>query len=151
MYLFPTPAFMYTASIIIGIGAAVIWTAQGDFLGMQSPTDKLMMRNTGIFWVLFQFSLIIGNSYIYLAWTGKDNVGRTEINLLFTGLSILGTDFKNKNRFENRFEHPGGVLIFKFKCEISVLRSFNIIDNKYNPERVMVGVQYKPHLIIAPQ
>lgn len=89
MYLFPTPAFMYTASIIIGIGAAVIWTAQGDFLGMQSPTDKLMMRNTGIFWVLFQFSLIIGNSYIYLAWTGKDNVGRTEINLLFTGLSIL--------------------------------------------------------------
>jgi len=89
MYLFPSPAFMYTASVIIGIGAAVIWTAQGDFLGMQSPTDKLMMRNTGIFWVLFQCSLVIGNLYIYLAWSGKDNVGRSEINLLFTGLSIL--------------------------------------------------------------
>jgi len=89
MYLFPSPAFMYTASIIIGIGAAVIWTAQGDFLGLQSPTDKLMMRNTGIFWVLFQCSLVIGNLYIYLAWSGKDNVGRKEINLLFTGLSIL--------------------------------------------------------------
>jgi MFS family permease len=80
---------MYTASIIIGLGAAVIWTAQGDFLGMQSPTDKLMMRNTGIFWVLFQCSLVIGNLYIYLAWSGKDNVGRSEINLLFTGLSVL--------------------------------------------------------------
>jgi len=80
---------MYTASVIIGIGAAVIWTAQGDFLGMQSPTDKLMMRNTGIFWVLFQCSLVIGNLYIYLAWSGKNDVGRKEINLLFTGLSIL--------------------------------------------------------------
>jgi len=89
MYLFPSPAFMYTASVIIGIGAAVIWTAQGDFLGMQSPTDKLMMRNTGIFWVLFQCSLVIGNLYIYLAWSGKNDVGRKEINLLFTGLSIL--------------------------------------------------------------
>ena len=93
---------MYTASIIIGIGAAVIWTAQGDFLGMQSPTDKLMMRNTGIFWVLFQCSLVIGNLYIYLAWSGKDNVGRTEINLLFTGLSILGTDL---NDFKNSYLH----------------------------------------------
>ena len=35
---------------------------------------------------------------------------------------------ENKNRFENGFEHPGGVLIFKCvsnrECEISVLSHF---------------------------
>ena len=47
-------AFMYIASISIGIGAAVLWAAQSEFLHLQSPTDKIMMRNTGIFWCLFQ-------------------------------------------------------------------------------------------------
>ena len=47
-------AFMYTASILLGIGAAVIWVAQGEFLHLQSPNDQTMMRNTGIFWCIFQ-------------------------------------------------------------------------------------------------
>jgi len=89
MYLYPYPAFMYVASVLIGIGAAVLWAAQSEFLHLQSPTDQLMMRNTGIFWCLFQISLTIGNLYIYLEWSGKNDVSRAEINRLFTGLSIL--------------------------------------------------------------
>ena len=54
MYLFPNPTYMYISSIIIGIGAACIWTAQGAFLHLNSPTDKLMSRNTGIFWCMLQ-------------------------------------------------------------------------------------------------
>ena len=54
MFLFPTPAYMYTASILIGLGAACIWTAQGEFLHLQSTTERLMSRNTGIFTSLFQ-------------------------------------------------------------------------------------------------
>ena len=45
---------MYIASILIGIGAAVLWAAQSESLHLQSPTDQIMMRNTGIFWCLFQ-------------------------------------------------------------------------------------------------
>lgn len=89
MYLFPSPAFMYTASTIIGVGAAVIWVAQGDFLHLQSGSEKLMSRNTGIFWCMFQCSLIIGNTYITFAWQGQTIVDRKDINLLFTILSIL--------------------------------------------------------------
>lgn len=89
MYLFPSPAFMYTASTIIGFGAAVIWVAQGDFLHLQSGSEKLMSRNTGIFWCMFQCSLIIGNLYITFAWQGQTEVDRKDINLLFTILSIL--------------------------------------------------------------
>lgn len=83
---------MYTASTIIGIGAAVIWVAQGDFLHLQSGSEKLMSRNTGIFWCMFQCSLIIGNLYITFAWQGQTEVDRKDINLLFTILSILGID-----------------------------------------------------------
>ena len=51
-------AFMYTASILLGIGASVIWVAQGEFLHLQSPNDQTMMRNTGIFWCIFQLRIV---------------------------------------------------------------------------------------------
>ena len=41
----------------------------------------------GLCWYLR--SLTIGNLYIYLEWSGKNDVSRAEINRLFTGLSIL--------------------------------------------------------------
>ena len=116
---------MYTASILLGIAAAVIWVAQGEFLHLQSPNDQTMMRNTGIFWCIFQLrkffitdrfvewktlilqliennnvfyenkkSLIIGNLYIYLEWSGKNDVTRPEINRLFLGVSILCMDYR---------------------------------------------------------
>ena len=57
---------MYIASVLIGIGAAVLWAAQAEFLHLQSPTDQIMMRNTGIFWCLFQVrnvsALLFGRS-----------------------------------------------------------------------------------------
>jgi hypothetical protein len=43
----------YTASILIGIGAATLWTAQGAFLTLNS-NHLTISRNTGIFWALFQ-------------------------------------------------------------------------------------------------
>jgi len=89
MYLNPTPLFMYTSSAILGIGAAVIWTAQGNFLHLQSTDEDSMSKNTGIFWCMFQCSLLIGTLYIYFAWEGVKYVDTHMKNLLFTGLSIL--------------------------------------------------------------
>ena len=40
MFLKPTPVFMYTSSAAIGIGAAVLWTAQGEFLALQSSDHR---------------------------------------------------------------------------------------------------------------
>ena len=71
-YLSPTPGFIYTASALNGLGAAFLWTAQGDFLHHQSGTEKLMARNTGIFWCIFQCSLLCGNIFIIFAWKGKN-------------------------------------------------------------------------------
>ena len=80
---------MYIASVLLGSGSAVLWAAQSEFLHIQSLTDEMMMRNTGLFWALFQLSLVIGNIYIYFEWNGQNEVSKSEINQLFFGLSIL--------------------------------------------------------------
>ena len=43
----------YVVSILVGIGAAMLWTAQGVYLTNNSD-DSTISRNTGIFWALFQ-------------------------------------------------------------------------------------------------
>ena len=43
----------YVVSILVGIGAAVIWTAQGVYLAKNS-NDATISRNSGVFWALFQ-------------------------------------------------------------------------------------------------
>jgi hypothetical protein len=47
----------YVVSILVGIGAAVIWTAQGVYLTNNSD-DSTISRNSGIFWALFQVRLV---------------------------------------------------------------------------------------------
>lgn len=90
-FLNPTPAFLYPASMILGFGAAYIWTAQGDFLHLQSPDEKLMSRNTGIFWCMFQSSLLVGNIYIMIAWKGESYVSSEMRTTLFTIFAILAS------------------------------------------------------------
>lgn len=43
----------YSVSILVGIGAALLWTAQGVYLTVNSD-DSTISRNSGIFWTLFQ-------------------------------------------------------------------------------------------------
>ncbi len=43
----------YMASILVGFGAAILWTAQGAYLAINSD-DSTISRNTGIFWALLQ-------------------------------------------------------------------------------------------------
>merc|ERR1712130_307906 len=61
----------------------------GAFLHLQSPTPRLIARNTGIFWCMLQMNMIIGNLYIYKAWKGKEYVDSKMRTVLFTGFGIL--------------------------------------------------------------
>ena len=69
---------MYIASVLIGIGAAVLWAAQSEFLHLQSPTDKIMMRNTGIFWCLFQIRKLSASSIQALGGSGWVSLERNQ-------------------------------------------------------------------------
>ena len=62
---------LYSGSVLIGVGAAVIWTAQGNFLTLNSSSDTIG-RNSGIFWALFQsrFSSFL-NALATICWLVK--------------------------------------------------------------------------------
>ncbi|VEN47295.1 unnamed protein product [Callosobruchus maculatus] len=52
-FLIPKSWLLYLVSAVIGIGAALIWTGQGNYLTLNSTKAKIS-RNSGIFWALLQ-------------------------------------------------------------------------------------------------
>ncbi|KAM3598905.1 uncharacterized protein V6R79_024039 [Siganus canaliculatus] len=88
MFIHPFTWSFYTASVLVGIGAAVLWTAQGNVLVINS-TDNTIGRNSGIFWALLQFSLFFGNLYIYCAWHGHVHITDKDRQTVFISLTVI--------------------------------------------------------------
>jgi len=53
----PHTWLLYLASCIIGVGAALIWTGQGNYLTLNSSEDTIS-RNSGVFWALLQMRFV---------------------------------------------------------------------------------------------
>eukprot|EP00794_Sanderia_malayensis_P009173 gene9173-10146_t len=85
--IYPFVSTLYIASVIIGLGAAVIWTAQGNFLTINSNQDT-MGRNSGIFWALLQCSLLFGNMFVYFYFKGTIDISLTEARTVFIVLGV---------------------------------------------------------------
>ncbi|KAJ3663428.1 hypothetical protein Zmor_007691 [Zophobas morio] len=91
-FLIPRTWLLYLASVIIGCGAAVIWTGQGNYLTLNS-TQATVSRNSGIFWAMLQFSLFIGNLFVYFQFQGKERIEESTRNLVIwvlSGIAIAG-------------------------------------------------------------
>uniref|UniRef100_A0AAX7VEL6 Major facilitator superfamily domain containing 11 n=1 Tax=Astatotilapia calliptera TaxID=8154 RepID=A0AAX7VEL6_ASTCA len=88
MFIYPYTWSFYTASVLVGIAAAVLWTAQGNVLTINS-TDSTIGRNSGIFWALLQFSLFFGNLYIYCAWHGHVHITDKDRQTVFISLTVI--------------------------------------------------------------
>lgn len=88
MFIHPYTWTFYTASVLVGIGAAVLWTAQGNVLAINS-TDSTIGRNSGIFWALLQFNLFFGNLYIYCAWRGHAHISDADRRTVFITLTVI--------------------------------------------------------------
>ncbi|NWU08997.1 MFS11 protein, partial [Cephalopterus ornatus] len=88
VFIQPTTWAFYTASVFIGIAAAVLWTAQGNCLTVNSD-ENTIGRNSGVFWALLQFSLFFGNLYIYLAWQGKTHISESDRRTVFIALTVI--------------------------------------------------------------
>uniref|UniRef100_A0A672G618 Major facilitator superfamily domain containing 11 n=1 Tax=Salarias fasciatus TaxID=181472 RepID=A0A672G618_SALFA len=105
MFIYPYTWTFYTASVLVGIGAAVLWTAQGNVLAINS-SDRTIGRNSGIFWALLQFSLFFGNLYIYCAWHGHDHItdkDRRTVFISLTVISLVGSSPWKRERGERLF------------------------------------------------
>lgn len=88
MFIYPYTWSFYTASVLVGIAAAVLWTAQGNVLAINS-TDSTIGRNSGVFWALLQFSLFFGNLYIYCAWHGHVHITDKDRRTVFVSLTVI--------------------------------------------------------------
>ncbi|XP_063315041.1 UNC93-like protein MFSD11 [Pelobates fuscus] len=88
MFIQPFTWSFYTLSVIIGIAAAVLWTAQGACLTVNS-NEETIGRNSGIFWALLQFSMLFGNLYIYVAWKGEVVISETDRRSVFIALTVI--------------------------------------------------------------
>jgi len=83
---------LYLTSAFVGIGAALIWTGQGNYLTLNS-TEENISRNSGVFWAIFQSSFLFGNLFVYFLFQGKDVIDqqtRTILYSAFLGPGILG-------------------------------------------------------------
>ncbi|XP_070580414.1 UNC93-like protein MFSD11 isoform X2 [Ptychodera flava] len=91
-FLKPTEWILYTTSVLVGIGAAVIWTGQGNFLTINSDTETIG-RNSGIFWALLQCSLLFGNLFVYFEFQGQTNIQvhtRTTVFIVLLVVACIG-------------------------------------------------------------
>jgi len=88
----PNTYVLYVSAVIIGLGAPVIWTAQGNFLALNSD-DNTISRNSGLFWGMLQMSTFIGNTFAYFMFAGQEFITtetRTIVGAVLLGLTIAG-------------------------------------------------------------
>ena len=52
-FLFLNEYFLYASSALIGLGAAVIWTAQGNYIAINS-TEETASKHSSLFWAVSQ-------------------------------------------------------------------------------------------------
>ncbi|XP_060882598.1 UNC93-like protein MFSD11 [Labrus mixtus] len=93
VFIIPLTWAFYFTSLLIGIGAALLWTAQGHFL-VENSEASTINRNTGMFWALLQCSMLFGNLYIYFDWNGRTEIPDSSRKNIFLSLlvaSVLGT------------------------------------------------------------
>ncbi|BFZ02855.1 hypothetical protein BsWGS_05894 [Bradybaena similaris] len=88
-FLKPMVWSLYLGSVLVGFGAAILWTAQGTFFTINSDSQT-GARNSGIFWALSQCSLLFGNLYSYFVFQGKQIITESERSKLFYVLSAAG-------------------------------------------------------------
>ncbi|ESO89144.1 hypothetical protein LOTGIDRAFT_154229 [Lottia gigantea] len=91
-FLKPMTWALYLGSVLVGFGAAILWTGQGNFLTVNSDSETIS-RNSGIFWALLQCSLLFGNMYSYFVFKGSSEISADQRTNLFLGLcgaAVLG-------------------------------------------------------------
>ncbi|XP_071442310.1 UNC93-like protein MFSD11 [Hetaerina americana] len=87
-FLLPYTWLLYVASAVMGFGAAIIWTGQGNYLTLNSDSST-MSRNAGLFWAMLQSSMFFGNLFVYFQFQGKQIIDADTRLLVFIVLTAL--------------------------------------------------------------
>uniref|UniRef100_A0A1B6FCW5 UNC93-like protein MFSD11 n=1 Tax=Cuerna arida TaxID=1464854 RepID=A0A1B6FCW5_9HEMI len=87
-FLWPQTWLLYSASAMIGVGAAAIWTGQGTYLTLNSDSTTIS-RNSGIFWAMLQSSMFFGNIFVSFAFHNKTHIDAGTRMLVFSVLCVV--------------------------------------------------------------
>ena len=93
--LYPNTYLLYIGSVIVGIGSPILWTAQGNFIAINSD-EKTISRNSGIVWAMFQTSTFIGNIFAYFMFSGEEFIPssvRTTVGAVLLSVTCAGVLF----------------------------------------------------------
>ena len=93
VYIHPTPSLLYSASVIQGLGGALLWIAQGPVLVLNS-NEETMTRNSSLFWILYMLGSFGGNLFVYFKWENDTVISQTDQNaVVFTlgAFSLAGS------------------------------------------------------------
>eukprot|EP00095_Tigriopus_kingsejongensis_P001318 snap_masked-scaffold249_size238305-processed-gene-0.10 protein:Tk01318 transcript:snap_masked-scaffold249_size238305-processed-gene-0.10-mRNA-1 annotation:"unc93-like protein mfsd11" len=91
-FYYPNDILLYGSSVLIGLGAAVLWTAQGNFLTVNSDGGT-MTRNSGIFWAMLMSSNLIGNTFVYFQFRGLEDIDthtRGVVTIVLFSICVAG-------------------------------------------------------------
>ncbi|KFB39669.1 AGAP000311-PA-like protein [Anopheles sinensis] len=91
-FFLPHVALLYGCSVVLGAGAALIWTGQGMYLS-QCSNSQTISRNSGVFWAMLQLSMFFGNLLVFFTFQGKTHIDERTRNVVFSVLiavAIIG-------------------------------------------------------------
>lgn len=89
-FLLPQTWVLYSTSVLLGIGAALIWTGQGNYLTLCSNSENVS-RNSGVFWAELQASFLFGNLFVFFMFQGLDKIDQSTRTMVFIVLLVVGT------------------------------------------------------------
>ena len=83
--LYPNTYLLYIGSAVVGFGSPILWTAQGNFISINSD-ETTISRNSGIVWAMFQTSTFFipffkNNFLVYFGFIATPNIYIIQISL----------------------------------------------------------------------
>ncbi|XP_035035575.2 UNC93-like protein MFSD11 [Hippoglossus stenolepis] len=156
VFIIPSTWSFYFTSVLIGIGAALLWTAQGHFL-VENSEASTINRNTGMFWALLQCSMLFGNLYIYFDWNGRAEISDSSRKNIFLSLlvtSILGTlsflVLRRSHHEEDMLSEEEGRLLLSTHTMYKHRASSAMQDAKSEFKTILQLLKSKTILLLSP-
>ncbi|KAH7721085.1 Ion channel regulatory protein [Aphelenchoides avenae] len=88
-FLFLNEVFLYISSALLGFSAAVLWSANGKFMSLNS-TKETAGKHSGLSFAIYQSSSIFGGIFLLFIFNATEGTGIPEstVRILYTAFTV---------------------------------------------------------------